>query len=223
MPSAPPPSDNAILATRYQAGDRAAAEALLSANSGLCFRLARAALSRAGSLELEDLVQEARLGLLTAGRKFDPAQGVQFSTYAVPWIRQHITRAIENNAATIRIPARVAARGREDLPRATTSLDDHARVEEGEGETLADLLPAPLGWENALVDRLLVEDLLPCLAPAEQLVLMGLFGLGGQETRTLAAVGQELGVTRQRAQQLEVQALARLRAALRDQAAPSHG
>lgn len=216
MPSAPPAANNAILAIRFQAGDREAGEALLDANRGLIHQAARAALSRAGALEYEDLVQEGSLGLLHAAKRWDPARGVQFSSYAVPWIRQHISRAIENHAATIRLPGRVAAQGGEDLPRAAASLDYRLDGGDGDGETLADVLPDPgsLGWENALVDRLLVEALLPCLAPPERVVLTGRFGLGGGEQQTLAAVGQELGVTRQRAQQIEVAALGRLRCAV---------
>jgi RNA polymerase primary sigma factor len=64
-------------------------------------------------LELEDLVQEGSIGLLSAVERVDPDRGVKFSTYAVFWIRQAITRALSSKARTIRVPIRLGQLARE--------------------------------------------------------------------------------------------------------------
>lgn len=104
MPPVPSPDAVLALVTRYQAGDRRAGDELLAANEGLICKHARAALPWAGSLAFEDLVQEGRLGLLVAARKFDCTRGLRFITYATWWVRQGIHRAIETQGAMIRIP-----------------------------------------------------------------------------------------------------------------------
>jgi RNA polymerase sigma factor (sigma-70 family) len=73
-------TDNTALVIRYQQGDSTAGEQLLAANSGLVYRIAWKFAPGGGSLDVEDLVQEGRLGLLRADQSFDPSRGFQFST-----------------------------------------------------------------------------------------------------------------------------------------------
>ena len=93
------------LAERLAAGDSAAAERLVVANLRLVLYVARAYVGR--GLPLEDLVQEGTLGLMTAVQKFDPSKGFRFSTYAIWWVRQGITRALAEQSRTIRLPVHV--------------------------------------------------------------------------------------------------------------------
>ena len=94
------------LSARIKRGDNRAKDRLVEANMRLVINIAKN--YHNPLVPFEDLVQEGAIGLMTAAERYDPGKGYRFSTYATHWIKQAISRAIDNKAKAIRIPAHVS-------------------------------------------------------------------------------------------------------------------
>ena len=98
------PEEEIKLAKEAQAGDVESRTKLVSSNLRLVVSIAKKYHKNVG-MSFLDIVQEGNIGLMKSVDKYDPASGYRFSTYATWWIRQTISRAITNQANTIRVPA----------------------------------------------------------------------------------------------------------------------
>lgn len=234
------------LAKRCNEGDEEAIRLLVQSNLRLVVSVAREYGGR--GVSVLDLIQEGCIGLLAAAKKYDYTRDCRFATYATLWIRQSITRYLENQGSIIRVPAYTA----EQLRRINAAqlalrqtMDTEPSVEEigafcgiepekvrkllqlqpqtvsldapvGENDTMGVLVedlyspqPQQMLVRQALTETM--EKLLSMLTDRQAQVLRLHYGMDDGVCCSFEQIGERLGVSKERARQIEKQAMERLK------------
>jgi RNA polymerase primary sigma factor len=239
------PEQERNLAMACAAGDADAIRQMVNSNLRLVVSVAREYAGR--GVPLLDLIQEGSIGLLAAAKKFDYTLEYRFSTYATKWIRQGISRCIQNYGM-IRVPGHTADQirrvtvaknelvqqtGEEPtleqiaarcdmtadkvkkllaLVPETCSLDAPMGEDEGGLGVLLEDIHAPQPQEQLIREELTqtMQTLLSALTDRQQQVLRLRFGMDDGICRSFEQIGTQLGISKERARQIERQAMQRL-------------
>jgi len=240
------PKEEVELAKKIEQGDTKARDKLAEANLRLVVSTAKNYLGR--GLSFMELIQEGNVGLITAAEKFDWRRGFKFSTYAMWWIKQAMTRAIADQARTIRLPVHINERATkfkrardelaQDLDRDPTDkeISDRLGVKEDRVTDLQKVLQKTLSLDMMINDEedttfidfvddsceeivssvnrefivRFINQALETLPEREKEIIKRRFSIGTIDQKTLEDVGSDFGITRERARQLEKQALDKL-------------
>lgn len=197
------------LSERILQGDKRAVGRLVEAN--LRFVVKMATLYRGQGLSLDDLISEGNLGMMTAAAKFDATRGTRFVSYAAPYVRRQIERAIEQQNGIYKVPRDASSQAQLD----SRPLSVDAPLG---GRTNMNLLSVLVNGNSPQADvrvydqtvEQAIELALLSLKPRETDVVSRFFGLD-REHETMAEIGEDLGLKRERVRQIRNHAIRQLR------------
>ncbi len=202
--------EEAELAQRILNGDEKALNKLMSAN--LTFVVSLATQYKNRGLDIEDLISEGNIGMLKAAKRFHPEHGHRFVTFAAPYIREAIEKAIEQQVGLYRVPRNMKDEALEKKRSRALSID--APVGGSTELSLGRVIPNKDAPDpDQLLQKQNIErelaDIVRQLPVREQQVVQYFYGIG-VETKTMAEIAQNMGLKRERVRQIRDKAVRQL-------------
>ncbi len=190
------------LAERIATGDRRAVNELVQANIRFAIQVAKQ--YQGMGLQLEDLIGFANVGLFEAAERFDAKRGVKFITFAVWYIRAELQKSLNDLSRVVRIPSHRTATEEYSTKSISTPVGDDENK-----ETYADRYLAADAVKSSRDKQDLQYDLaraLSQLKPKQAEALCRNYGIGLEYAQSMEQIGEEMGITNERARQLVRQA-----------------
>ncbi len=164
---------------------------------------------KVANVDPEDLMQEGRIGLIEAAKRFDPARGIQFASYASWWIRKYINMAILQYNNVVAIPQRTP----ELATQKRRSMDEVVDVEDDDYITFAETITDGKCIEQVIIEQeeaaelhLRLKRVLATLTNNERIVIQHLYGFEAEEL-TLEEISVKFGHSHEWIRRLKVRAL----------------
>lgn len=200
------------LAEKIQAGNERAIDKLVTANLRFVVSIARQYADK--GLSMDDLISEGNIALMMAARKWDPQKNGKFVNYAVWDVKKAMEQALPEQGAMMTLPKRDANAGT-DIRRFSTDTPLHP----GQTNTLGDMLKAgkPMTNDEAENNEISYSLMraLHFLNEREKKVILAYYGLGGTEHLTMAEIGEDCGLKRERVRQIRKTAERKMRRAMK--------
>jgi RNA polymerase sigma factor (sigma-70 family) len=212
------------LAKRRQRGENRAHQRLVSSNLRLVVKIAREYSHRGAPIE--DLISEGNLGLIEAAKRFEPNRGARFVTYASWWIRKYVIAAAnrQRHQASAPVPGvRPEVEARDGhagpLARVARRILSFGEISRNDERTPLEVrVPSPDSLPDSKVNRRQVaaalREALSLLGERERRILELHYGLDGSPPKSLQAIADEMGCTREWVRQLEHRTIERARGIL---------
>lgn len=197
------------LARKISQGDERAIDRLVTSNLRYVVALARQ-MSKQGEVSMDDLISEGNMAMLLAARRWDPEKEPRFVSYASFSVKKAMTAAMAQQSPMITLPKNEAPASK-DMRRMSTD----APVHPGQTNTLGDMLKAgkPMtddGAEQA-DDNFAITNAMESLKEREQLVMRHFYGIGTEETMTMAEIAERMNLKRERVRQIRKTAERKMR------------
>jgi RNA polymerase primary sigma factor len=190
------------LANQIQAGDTRAMNKLVESNLRFAIQVAKQ--YQGMGLELEDLIGFANVGLFEAAERFDPTKGVKFITFAVWYIRAELQKALNDLSRVVRIPSHRTATEEYSTKSISTPVGD-----DDNKETYADRFLEAEATRSTRDRADMTFDInraLSQLKPKQEEAIRRNYGIGMEYAQSMEQIGEEMGITNERARQLVRQA-----------------
>lgn len=200
---------------QIQAGDDKAIEKLVTSNLRYVVSIARQYAGKSDEISIDDLISEGNIALMMAARKWNPDKEPHFVNYAVYDVKKAMEQAIPAQGPMLTMPKR-----NPDLGKDMRKYSTDAPVHPGQTNSLGDMLKAgkPMTDDEAENDDISysLAKVLKYLDEKEKKIIKCFYGIGTDDVKSMAEIGEEMGLKRERVRQIRKKAERRMRKLLKN-------